>query len=166
MDIKDAIIGVVLAVLAFLKPIEGELWSLVLVFGLNFLFGYLSGMIANGEDFSLKKAVVCVGHACVFFVLCLAIYGIGKLKGQEAGAMQCVSFFTYLVIYFYGLNILRNLKAIFKKETAPWHVVSFLYYVLRFKFVEKIPYLTDYLNKGTPEAATKSQQTVEEDGKE
>ena len=166
MDIKDAIIGVVLAVLAFLKPIEGELWSLVLVFGLNFLFGYLSGMIANGEDFSLKKAVVCVGHACVFFVLCLAIYGIGKLKGQEAGAMQCVSFFTYLVIYFYGLNILRNLKVMFKNGTAPWHVVSFLYYVLRFKFVEKIPYLTDYLNKGTPEAATESQQTVEGDGKE
>lgn len=159
MDIKDVIIGVMLAVLAFLKPIEGELWSLVVVFGLNFLFGYLSGMIANGEDFSLKKAVVCVGHACVFFVLCLAIYGIGKLKGQEAGAMQCVSFFTYLVIYFYGLNILRNLKAMFKKGTAPWHVVSFLYYALRFKFVERIPYLSDYLNRDGDGTAVIQQPT-------
>ena len=25
-------------------------------------------------------------------------------------------------------------------------VIAFLYYIMRFKFVEKIPYLSDYLN--------------------
>ncbi len=146
MDLKDVIVGFVLAVLAFLKPIEGELWSLTVVFGLNFLFGYLSGMIANGEDFSLKKAVVCIGHAAVFFVLCLSIYGIGKLKGEESRAMQCVSFFNYLVIYFYAMNILRNCKAMFRKGTAPWHVVSALYFILRFEFVKRVPWLKEYFS--------------------
>ena len=56
--IKDIIVGVVLAILAYLKPIEGELSSLMIVFALNFVFGYLSGMIAKGENFELKKAVV------------------------------------------------------------------------------------------------------------
>lgn len=147
MDIKDVLIGVLLAVLAFLRPMQGELWSLVIVFFLNFLFGYLSGMIAKGEEFSLKKALVCVGHATVFFILCLAIFGIGKLKGEERAAMQCVSFFTYLVLYFYGLNILRNLKAMFRKGTPPWHVVGFLYYVLRFEFIKKVPYLNGYFEQ-------------------
>lgn len=140
------VVGIIIAVLAYLKPIEGELWSLFLVFFLNFLFGYLSGMIANAEEWDFKKALRCVGEATVFFVLCTAIYAIGRLKGQMDGAVQCVSFVTYLVIYFYGLNILKNCKKIFKKDTAPWHVVSALYFVLRLKFVERIPFLSEYLN--------------------
>ena len=35
-QIKNLIVGIALAVLAFLKPIEGELVSLVVVFFLNF----------------------------------------------------------------------------------------------------------------------------------
>lgn len=144
--IKDIIVGVVLAILAYLKPIEGELSSLMIVFVLNFVFGYLSGMIAKGENFELKKAVVCIGHATVFFVLCAAIYVIGRLKGQMEGSVQCVSFISYLVLWFYGCNILKNLKLIFKKGTPPWYVVSFLYYLMRFRFIDKIPYLSEYLN--------------------
>ena len=144
--IKDIVVSVVLAVLAYLKPIEGELTSLMIIFFLNFVFGYLSDMIANGKDFSLKKAVVCIGHATAFFVLCAAVYVIGRLKGQMEGSIQCVSFISYLVLWFYGLNILRNLKIIFKEGTPPWYVVSVLYYVLRFKFIDKIPHLASYLN--------------------
>lgn len=144
--LRDVIIGVFFAILAYLKPIEGELSSLMIVFALNFIFGYLSGMIAKGENFELKKAVVCIGHATVFFVLCAAVYAIGRLKGRMEGSVQCVSFISYLVLWFYGCNILKNLKQIFKKDTPPWYVVSFIYYLMRFKFIEKIPYLSDYLN--------------------
>ena len=145
-QVKNVVVGIAMAILAYLKPIEGELWSLFLVFFLNFFFGYLSGMIANREDFNFKKAFRCIGEASVFFVLCTAIYAIGKLKGQDGGALQCVSFITYTIIYFYGTNVLKNLKKIFKPHTAPWLVISFLYYVLRFKFIERIPFLSDYLN--------------------
>ena len=106
--IKDIVVGVVLALLAYLKPIEGELSSLMIVFTLNFIFGYLSGMIAKGENFELKKAVVCIGHATVFFVLCAAVYAIGRFKGQMEGSVQCVSFISYLVLWFYGCNILEE----------------------------------------------------------
>ena len=144
-QIKNMAVGIVLSIIAYLEPIDGELKSLFLVFFLNFIFGYLSGMV-KGEDFSLKKALVCIGHAAIFFVLCASVYVIGKAKGQMAGAVQCVSFITYLVLYFYSLNILKNCKKIFKDETAPWHVVNTLYFILRFKFIEKIPYLKEYLD--------------------
>ena len=144
-QIKNMIVGIVIAILAYLEPIEGELQSLFLVFFCNFLFGYISGMV-KGEDFSLKKSLVCIGHAAIFFVLCAAIYIVGRLKGQMAGAVQCVSFITYLVIYFYGLNILKNCKKMFKEGAAPWHVVNTLYFILRFKFIEHIPYLKNYLD--------------------
>ena len=144
-QVKNMIAGIVLSILAYLEPIDGELKSLFLVFFLNFIFGYLSGMV-KGEDFSLKKALVCIGHAAIFFVLCASVYVIGKAKGQMAGAVQCVSFITYLVLYFYSLNILKNCKKIFKEDTAPWHVVNTLYFILRFKFIEQIPFLKDYLD--------------------
>lgn len=144
--LRDFIIGVFFAILAYLKPIEGELSSLMIVFTLNFVFGYLSGMIAKGEDFEFKKAIVCIGHAAVFFVLCAAVYAIGRFKGQMEGSVQCVSFISYSILWFYGCNILKNLKQIFKRDTPPWYVVSFIYYLMRFKFIEKIPYLSDYLN--------------------
>ena len=147
-QIKSFIVGIVMAVLAYLKPIEGELWSLFLVFFLNFVFGYLSGMIAKGEDFSIRKAFRCIGEAAVFFILCTAIYAIGRLKGQMTGAVQCVSFITYTIIYFYSTNVLKNLKQVFRQGTAPCGVVSFLYYVLRFEFIKRIPFLSDYLNIG------------------
>lgn len=150
-QIKNMAVGIVLSILAYLEPIDGELKSLFLVFFLNFIFGYLSGMV-KGEDFSLKKALVCIGHAAIFFVLCASVYVIGKAKGQMTGAVQCVSFITYLVLYFYSLNILKNCKKIFKDETAPWHVVNTLYFILRFKFIEKIPYLKEYLDTQKQEA--------------
>lgn len=156
-QIKNMAVGIVLAILAYLEPIDGELKSLFLVFFLNFIFGYLSGMV-KGEDFSFKKAIVCIGHAAIFFVLCASVYVIGKAKGQMAGAVQCVSFITYLVLYFYSLNILKNCKKIFKEDTAPWHVVNTLYFILRFKFIEKIPYLKDYLDTQKKEAA--EQRTI------
>ncbi len=150
-QIKNMAVGIVLSILAYLEPIDGELKSLFLVFFLNFIFGYLSDMV-KGKDFSLKKALVCIGHAAIFFVLCASVYVIGKAKGQMAGAVQCVSFITYLVLYFYSLNILKNCKKIFKEDTAPWHVVNTLYFILRFKFIEKIPYLKDYLDTQKQEA--------------
>lgn len=145
-QVRNFIVGIVMAVLAYLRPIEGELWSLFLIFFLNFVFGYLSGMIVKGEDFSLKKAFRCIGEATVFFILCTAIYAIGRLKGELVGALQCVSFITYTIIYFYSTNVLKNLKQIFREGTAPWSVVSFIYYVMRFKFIERIPFLADYMN--------------------
>ncbi len=145
-QIKNVIFGIVMAILAYLKPIEGELWSLFLIFLINFIFGYLSGMIANGEDFDFKKAFRCICEAAVFFLVCMAVYAVGRFKGQDAGALQCVSFITYTIIYFYSTNVLKNLKKIFRHGTTPWMVVAFLYYVLRFKFIERIPFLTEYMN--------------------
>lgn len=145
-NIRHLFVGITIAVWAFLKPIEGELFSLVIVFFFNFLFGYFAGMIAGHEDFNFKKALRCIAEATVFFVLCCAIYAIGRLKHQHEGAVQCVSFITYVVLYFYSLNVLRNLKQIFRQGSAPWQIVAFLYYFLRFKFIERIPGLSGYLN--------------------
>ena len=145
---KSMIIGLITGVAAYLNPISGEIKSLVAVFALNFLCGLLTALLINHESFSFKKAWRCICEATIFFVLVCCIYFIGEHKGNPSGALQCVSFITYSVFYFYGVNILRNIKTLLPNVSIGYKVVAFLHYVLSIEFIKHIPYLTNYLQKG------------------
>lgn len=146
--LKSLIVGLITGVAAYLNPISGEIKSLVAVFAINFLCGLLTALLINHESFSFRKAWKCIVEATVFFMLVCVIYWIGEHKGNPTGALQCVSFITYSVFYFYGVNILRNLKAILPNGSNGYKVIAFLHYVLSVEFIKNIPYLTNYLQKG------------------
>lgn len=145
-DVKGMVGGGIMAVIAYLEPIRGEEMSLLTIFVLNFFAGYLSGMLVDKEPFSLKKALRCIGEATVFFVLCAVLFFIGDLKGEKQGALQCISFISYTILYFYALNILKNLKKILKRGTSAFKVVAFLYYILSVEFIKHVPLLSNYIN--------------------
>ncbi len=146
---KNLFVGLLTGLAAYLNPISGDIKSLVILFFFNFLFGLAAGLLANNESFSLKKAFRCIIEAMVFFLLVAAIYFIGDHKGNPDGALQCVSFITYSIFYFYGVNILRNLKLMATSGTAFYKVVSFLYYVVSVEFIKHIPFLTNYQKEAT-----------------
>lgn len=146
---KNLFVGLLTGLAAYLNPISGDIKSLVVLFFFNFLFGLAAGLLANNESFSLKKAFRCIIEAMVFFLLVAAIYFIGDHKGNPDGALQCVSFITYSIFYFYGVNILRNLKLMATSGTAFYKVVSFLYYVVSVEFIKHIPFLTNYQKEAT-----------------
>lgn len=142
-NFKALIVCVFTGIMAYLNPISGDLISMLVVFLLNFCFGLLAAIIVNDERFKFKKAFRCVSEATIFFLLVCAIFFIGKQKGNIDGAIQCVSFVTYSVFYFYGVNILRNLKLLFPQSRT----IVFLYDILSIEFAKKIPGLSNYLGK-------------------
>lgn len=144
--VKSFIISMLSGVLAYLRPIEGDLTSLMIIFGLNFAFGLLAGLLVNKEDFNFKKAWKCIWESCVICVLICSIYSIGENKGNISGALQCISFVCYSAFWFYSVNILRNMKLILPNESAAYKVVSFIHYIVSVEFVKRIPGLTTYLN--------------------
>lgn len=144
--IKALFVTITTGVAAFLHPIAGDVYSLFIVFVLNFVFGLANGLIVHDESFRFKKAFMCLCEATVFFVLVASIFTIGKLKSNEAGALQCVSFVVYSVLYFYSVNILRNLKELFREGGVAHSVVSWLYWFVSAEFVKAIPHLFEYLN--------------------
>lgn len=148
--IKTLLVGIFTGLTAFLHPISGDVYSLLLVFVVNFLCGLIAAY-CKGEDFDFKKAFRCVIEAAMFFVLIASIFAVGKFKGNASGALQCVSFVVYAVTYFYSVNVLRNLQNIFKQGTAAHSAVKFLYHILSVEFVKKIPYLSAYINQTIPE---------------
>ncbi|MCD7901388.1 MAG: phage holin family protein [Bacteroides sp.] len=125
--IKNLFIGTITGIAAYLNPISGEIRGLVAVFAFNFVFGLLTSLIIDNESFSFKKAWRCIVEAMVFFTLVCAIYYIGENKGNPEGALQCVSFITYSILYFYGVNILRNLVLLLPQKSVGGKAVSFLY---------------------------------------
>ena len=100
--LKNLLVGLITGIAAYLNPVSGDIKSLLALFAINFLFGLLAGLLTNGEIFNFKKAFRCILEAMAFFVLISAIYFIGEQKGNSEGALQCVSFVTYSVFYFYG----------------------------------------------------------------
>lgn len=142
-NFKALVVCVFTGLMAYLNPISGDLISMLVIFLLNFCFGLLAAIIVNDEEFKFKKAFRCVSEATIFFLLVCAIFFIGKQKGNIDGALQCVSFVSYSVFYFYGVNMLRNLKLLFPNSRA----IAFLYDILSIEFAKKIPGLNNYLGK-------------------
>lgn len=143
---RTMIAGFMSGLLGWLQPIAGDIFTMIFVFILNFVAGYFAGRI-KGEDFNLDKAIKCLFHAFIFFGLVGSIYLIGKLKQQEEGAIQCVSTVVWVLIYFYGTNILRNIRQMLDSRTTAYKVIDFLYYLLSFEVIKKIPVLGDYLER-------------------
>lgn len=149
--IKGLVVGFITSVAAYLNPISGEIQGLIALFAINFMAGLVADILIEKDGFSFKKAFHCITEATAFFALICTIYYIGEHKGNAAGALQCISFITYSILWFYGVNILKNLKQIFKPATVAGKVFNFLYYVLSVEFLKKIPYLENYLNTKTNE---------------
>ncbi len=134
-------------ILAYLSPLTGDFISLICVFGLNFCAGLFTDLLINGTSFKFRKAFHCIKEATIFMILVCAIYFIGDHKGSPQGALQCISLITYSLLYFYSVNILKNMIQLCPVSSVGYKAVSFLYYIVSIEFAKHIPGLTNYLNK-------------------
>lgn len=133
-------------VAAFIFPIRNEIFGLVLLFAVNFLFGLLADL-ANHRDWSFRKAFCMFRDAAIFFVMVTSIYFLGFLKGEEAATMQCISFLTYVAIYFYGTNILRNARMVTHEQGTLYRILDFLYYIFSLRILERNSLLKSYIDR-------------------
>lgn len=144
-SIRVLLLTTSLEILAFFHPIGQEIYILLMIFICNFFCGLIADKV-NNNKFEIKKVWKCIFELTTFFGLSVFIFQFGQLKGWNVGALQCVSFLTYVVFWFYSLNSLRNLKSVFKKHTPAYNVISFLHYLLSIEFVKYIPHLNEWLN--------------------
>jgi len=115
-EIKQFVLLLITALISICTPIEGVL---LLLFG-GFLFNIASGFIAdvhvNKADFSIKKAFEAIIHLTFYMALVMFIHIVfSVLKDFELG-QTAVKWVTYVVIYFYLTNVMRNAKLVFPKN--------------------------------------------------
>ena len=138
---------IISGMLSLLFPIKDFLYAMFVVFALNYLFGWIAGMV-HGEKWSFKKSMVFFYHSAIFFVLTSALFITGRFMHNEGEAVGVVKALCGIAIWFYATNIARNWQKMLVEDTTMWRVAGFVYYVLTLKMVDKIPYLGEYIKKG------------------
>ena len=141
--IRNLVITIFSVLLGYFAPLKDIVFVIFFIFLLNCIFGLLAGVGTQGEKFSLKKFFRCILETLVFYVIVLSIFVIGEKMGNVDGALQCISGVVYAIIYFYFVNILRNAHKLLPKS----RVILFMYYVLSFEIIKKIPYLQKFQEK-------------------
>lgn len=146
-DIKFAICSIVSGMLSLLVPIKDFMAAMVIVFSLNYVFGWIAGMV-NGEKWSFKKSMVFFYHCTIFFVLTAALFVTGHFMHNDGETLGVVKALCGIAIWFYACNIARNWHVMCIEGTTMYKISGFIYYILTLKMVDKVPYLSEYLKKG------------------
>ena len=141
--IRNLLITISSILIGYFAPLKDVVFVIFFVFLLNCVFGLIAGVGVQGEKFSLKKFFRCIMETLVFYVIVLSVYLVGEKMGNPEGAIQCISGLVYAIIYFYFVNILRNAHKLLPKSKG----IKFMYYVLSFEIIKKIPYLQEYQEK-------------------
>ncbi len=141
--LRNLFVTITSVLIGYFAPLKDVVFVIFFIFLLNCIFGLLAGVGVQGEKFSLKKFFRCILETLVFYVIVLSIYLVGEKMGNSSGAIQCISGVVYAIIYFYAVNILRNANKLLPKSKG----IKFLYYVLSFEVIKKIPYLQQYQAK-------------------
>ena len=137
-DLKTVVVAAIGAMFSLLAPIQYFMYAMVLLFFLNFVFGFVAAIV-GGEKWSTKKAMMFFVCCAVFFVTSCSAFVIGHLMGERDQAIAVVKFLCYVAIYVFGTNIFRNLRDIAPKG-SPWNkFFDICYYILSVQFIEKIP---------------------------
>lgn len=145
-EFKFVICSIISGVMSLLFPIRDFMIAMIIVFSLNYIFGWVAGMV-HGEKWSLKKSMVFFYHCTIFFVLTASLFITGHFLHNDAETLGVVKALCGVAIWFYATNIARNWQVMLVEGTTMYKVAGFVYYIMTLKMVDKIPYLSEYLKK-------------------
>lgn len=140
-SIKAAIISIFTAMVAYFDPVAGNLQSLMMLFFINFLVGYATGMIKNNESFQMKKFLMCFVWAAVILMLVCSFYFLGERNGNKEETIEFVRWVSLIAIWAFGTNILKNLRHLAYGYGVYYIFFDALYTGVSLEFIKKIPFL-------------------------
>lgn len=146
-EIKNLLVTLFSVTLAYFAPISDMVFVIFFIFLINMMAGLVSGIVVDNEPFNNKKFFHCIVETCVFYLIVGSVFLVGEKLNNINGALQCITGVVYAILYFYGTNTLRNLQKLFPDNK----VVAFIYYVVSFEVVKKIPYLQQFQDRNIKE---------------
>lgn len=156
-ELKSCVVMAVGAVVSLLAPIQNFMYAMMLLFGLNFCFGFLADRL-NGREWDTKKAMKFLLYCCLFFVAACCIFIIGYLMGEMDQSVAVVKVLCWGAIYIFGTNIFRNWREILTPGTAWYRFVDLMYYILSVKFIERFDWVKSW--KSDREKAMSNGRTI------
>ncbi len=145
--IKDFIVIIGSTLFGFYSPINDFMFAILLLMMVNFISGLLEDEL-NGTGWKGKKAFKAFTELFVLTGIGAFIYTIGHFMHSQQESIACVSAVCYGAIYFYSRNIIFNWLKITPKGTTLHKFFLFLYWVIGFYFLNRLPFIRDYFDTG------------------
>lgn len=145
--IKDFIVIIGSTLFGFYSPISDFMFAILLLMMANFISGLLEDEL-NGTGWKGKKAFKAFTELFVLTGIGAFIYTIGHFMHSQQESIACVSAVCYGAIYFYSRNIIFNWLKITPKGTTLHKFFLFLYWVIGFYFLNRLPFIRDYFDTG------------------
>jgi hypothetical protein len=145
--LKDIIVIVFSTLLGFFAPIGDFIAAILILMAVNFISGLAEDEL-NGTGWKSKKAFKAFSELFVLTGIGAFVYAMGHFMHAEQESVTCVSAVCYAAIYFYTRNIIFNWLKITPKETTLHKFFLFLYWLVGFYFLERVPWLKAYFTSG------------------
>lgn len=163
--IKDIIVIVTSTLLGFFAPIGDFIVAILILMAVNFISGLLEDEL-NGTGWKGKKAFKAFTELFVLTGIGAFVYAMGHFMHAEQESVTCVSAVCYAAIYFYTRNIVFNWLKITGPDTTLHKLFVFLYWLIGFYFLERVPWLKAYFTSGQNDIEQKVEMKQKEEGKE
>ena len=102
-----------LVLISIFAPIKVAILVLMFFFILNFFIGFKNDQIIHGHNFSLKKAFEGVKLLGLYYAIIFIVNIALSLYNELELAERATKFISWIVCYWYLVNILRNAMEIF-----------------------------------------------------
>lgn len=144
-QIKAMLLMVYSALSGFFLPIHDFVVAILILLGVNFISGWIEDCL-HADGWKWKKAFKTMKECCVLCGIGAFVFVMGHFMHRQNSAVQCLTAIYAAAIWFYTINILCNWRKILQKETTLYRFINFLHFVVSMKFVERIPYLSEFVN--------------------
>ncbi len=121
--IKDIIVATCMVICSIVAPIKTALIVLGVCALFNFIIGWKTDVHVYKRDFSTSKAFNSIKMLLFWAFTCLVVHLTINLFGEEDLANVFLKYLTWIVSYWYLVNVLKNAKKLFPKSES----IKFVY---------------------------------------
>ncbi len=139
-DFKTFIVYAIGGIATLLAPIQNFIYAMLLLFGINFIFGLVAAIVKD-EEWDTKKALWFFVYVAIFLFIVATTFLIGHLMGEHEQAVVVVKVLCYIAVYIFGTNIFRNLRKIVPYGSTWYKFFDLCYYTMSIKFIEKFDFV-------------------------
>ena len=133
----------VCSLLAYLQPVYDELFVLLFVFFSDMFLAILTDLTVNRNSFKPKKFLTAFFYLAVYLGIVASVFIIGERMGDEQEALFVDKMITYVFIYFYSINIFKNLRMLIPNSKA----IEFLDFTFGLEFTKRTPNLDEWMRR-------------------
>lgn len=155
---RIAIQSILLFILASLSPVRSAIEVLLVVATFDFFAGLAGNVWTGQERFRIGKAFGSMYKILAYLLLVIVAHFATNHLGEAEFATLLTKYITLLIIYWYFINILSNLKVAFPRSSG----IAFLYLLASLKILPLIACRIGLGGEDMQELAEKARKVKEE----